>query len=508
MTNETPENPQSIPPVPPVPGADDAAAAGQHGFGGTLSSDAGAAAAPGVPENAPAPESIPAPDAAPAEQPPAEPVVAPAEPVVEAAPQAPSYPAQDAAPGYGQQAPVYPGQEQQPVYPGQEQPVYPGQDATAAYPTAAYPGQQPGAYPAQDQTAAYGGAAPAYGVQAPVADPNAAQYYPAPAPKKPMSKGLMWGLIGGGALLVLLIAAAIIVPALLRGPAPTASSSVEAYLTAISEGDAETALEYVDPYGDETLLTDEVLKASNELAPITDIVVEESDSGSYDSTVTASFSVGGETVERDFTVYDYGDEFVISDGLSSISLSYFNGLGLTVNGVAPEDDYSYVFPGTYQLALGYEQFAIGSETDTFRVVEDDDAEQFYDVQPVLTEDGEATFRELVTAAIQECVAMKTLTTPCGMDISDIDLDGGAYTAIDGTVTRTLESGWEKTIADMEITVDYSNPTLVSSWDTPSVDMTLQGEKGGQKAEFEVWFGGYMDYPSVDFAEETPVVTWD
>lgn len=501
MTNETPENPQSI---PPAPGADGAAAAGQHGFGGLLSSDAGAA---GAPESVPAPDAAPAPaEQAPVEPAPVEPVaapepvIAPAEPVVEAAPEVPSYPAADAAAaGYGQ-APVYPGQEQAPVYPGQ--------DATAAYPTAAYPGQQPGAYPGQDQTAAYAGAAPAYGVQAPVADPNAPQYYPAPAPKKPMSKGLMWSLIGGGALLVLLIAAAIIVPALLRGPAPTASSSVEAYLTAISEGDAETALEYVDPYGDKSLLTDEVLKASNELAPITDIVVEESDSGSYESTVTATFSVGGETVERDFTVYSYSDEFQISDGLSSVSLSYFNGLGLTVNGVEPEDEYSYVFPGTYQLALAYEQFALDSDSDTFQIIEPDDAEVFYDVRPVLTEDGEATFRELVTAAIQECVAMKTLTTPCGMDVTDIELDGGAYTPVDGTVTRTLESGWEKEIADMEISVDYSTPTLVSSWDTPSVDMTLQGDKGGQKAEFEVWFGGYMDYPSVDFAEETPVVTWD
>lgn len=471
VTNETPENPQNTPTNVPEPVNE---AAGQHGFGGRISSDA-------VTPDA-APESAPEPVAAPA----AEPVVAPVEDVfVAPASEAPEYP--------------------QTALGGHELPGAPAQQPTPAY--QAVPGYDPNA-------AVYPGIAPAY-------DPNAPQGYPAggyptgaypaapAAPKKSMSKGLLFGLIGGAAVLVLLIAAAIIVPNLLRGAAPTASDAVEEYLTALSEGDAETALTFVETYADDSLLTDEVLGASLELAPISDIVVAESeDATEYEATVSASFAVGGETIEREFTAYSSSDDgWLISDGLVMATLSNFEGLDLTVNGAEPADYSSTsLFPGAYQLALGYEEFALDSETDTFTLTTDADSELFWDIYPVLTDDGAATFRSLVRTAIEECVAMKTLATPCGMDITDIDLSG--YTPVDGSVTRTITSDGQATLDSMVPEVDYSTPTLVSTYDTPDVDMTLQGTKDGTTSEFEVWFGGYMDTPSVDFAQETPTVTWD
>lgn len=454
MSNETPDDPQSTP-------AD--LTAGQHDLGAAFSSEQAAPVA--VPESAP--ESII----------PSAPARAYAE--------VPAYEAPGAAPAYPGTAQPYDPHEAVTVpQPGGHDFSTGGQGPAGSQSTNAYPaGYQAGGYPA----GAY-----------PVA---------APAPKKPMSKGLLFGIIGGAAALVLLVAAVVIVPALLRGPAQTASGVVEEYLTALAEGDFDTALAYVEAYADDSLLNEEVLAASIERAPITDIVVEASDGDEFESVVSASFAIGGEAVERDFTVYKFGqDEWQLGDGLIAISLSSLEGLGLTINGVEPTGAITYVFPGTYQFSLAYEEFALDSDVDTFTLVTEDDADVVWDLQPVLTDDGAAMFRSLVRAAVEECVAMKTLTTPCGMDITDIDLQG--YTAVDGSVTRTITAEGQKDLDAMEPASDYSTPSLVSTYDSVDIEMTLQGKKDGTTAEFDVWFGGYMNSPSVDFAAQTPTVIWE
>ncbi|WP_460782798.1 nuclear transport factor 2 family protein [Microbacterium tumbae] len=513
MTNETPEN-QSP------------ASGGQHGFDAFTSS---APAEPAAPAAADVPaEPVVGSAADPVAPAPSQPEVAAPEIVVPPAPEvippaaeatppapdaatafpAPGVPASFPVPG-AEQAPPYaaaqdPGQtapgEPQP-YPGAAAPAYPAPDQGQAYPTQAYP--------APDQTQAYPGAAtaayPAGGY-----DPNAPQYataaypLPAPAPKKPMSKGLLWGLVGGGVALVLIIAAAIIVPIALRGPQLTAGDVVENYLTAISEGDAEAAMEYIDPYGDEDLLTDEVLKASLELAPISGIEIGEYDEDRYDSTVPVTFSIGETTVEREFDVYNYDDDWQISDGVTSVYLpSGFEGLGLTINGVeAPES--AYVFPGTYEFAVDNEAFAFEGGASVFTIADDEDTEELWELTPVLSESGITTFQTLVKDAINECVAMKTLSTPCGWDISDIDLSGA--TPIEGTVTRTLTADGKSALENL--TPEYYSGTTVTTYDSVDVDMTLEGESGGKRGTYEVWWGGYLGSPVVDFGTETPTLTWE
>lgn len=319
-----------------------------------------------------------------------------------------------------------------------------------------------------------------------------------------VSKGALFGIVGGAVAVVLIVAAAIVVPSLLRGPALSASDVVEDYLTALSEGDAEAALEYVTAY-DDALLTDEVLAASRDRAPIADIEVGEAQGTAEQSIVPVSFTIGGEAVSRDFEVWHYGDDWQIYDGLVFAGFDGFDGLGLTVNGVEVGAQ-TYLFPGSYQLAVSQDQFAVSGDVDTFTVVEARDGEALYELHPVLTYDGAATFRELVRASLQECIAMTSLSTPCGMDIADIDLNG--YAPVEGSVTRTLTADGEAALKSLEAEVDYRDPTLVSTWDSIDVDMTLEGEKDGEKAEFEVWFGGYVGTPSVDFSEEDPTVTWE
>jgi hypothetical protein len=432
-----------------------------------------------------------------------EPVQQPApyqpEPVQQPAPYQPE-PAQPPAP-YGQQPPAFDPN----AYPAQ-QPADPN-----AYPAA------PNAYPAapQGDPAAYPGAAPAaYPGAAASADPNAypnaypaAGYAPAPAPRKPMSKGLLFGLIGGGAVVVLAIAAAVIIPIVTRPVVPSAAEYVEEYLTALADGDAEKALTFVENYGGEELLTDEVLKASLELGAIGGIEVGEESEGEYgDTEVPVSFTIGDTAVDRTFSVtesYD-GDELTILDGLTSFSGLYgFEGLGLTVNGVEAPTESQYVFPGTYQLAVGVDAFAIDGET-TFVIADDDDTEALYDVRPALSEDGTATFRQLVSASFAECLAMKTLDTPCGMNTSEMSQDG--YTPVDGTVTRTIDAENQSKLDNLEPYV--SERAIVTTYDYWYVDITLEASNGTSTEPFEVLFGGDVLTPKVDFSAETPSVVWE
>ena len=405
----------------------------------------------------------------------------------------PQYPVDpNAAAQYPGQAPQYPvdpnAYPQYPVdpnaaaqYPGQA-PQYPV-DPNA---TAAYPGQAP-QHPGQVPTGAYAGAAL--------------------PPKKGLSRGALIGIIAGAAAVVLIIAAAVIVPIVLRPAQASASDFVEGYLTALADGDAEKALTYVETSGEDALLTDDVLQASLELGAIDDITIgeKESDNEYGDAVVEASFTIGGEEVSRTFDVYSSsdGDDMYITDGLVSFSSPYgFEGLGLTVNG-AEVPDHGYVFPGTYRFAVDLDAFAIDGES-TFVLATDDDSEALYDVSAVLSEKGTTTFRDLVNASFAECLAMKSLNTPCGMDVTEMSQDG--YTPVDGTVTRTIDAEAQTTLANLEPVV--SERAVVSTYDYWSVDITLDASNGSETAAFEVLFGGQVLTPKVDFAAETPTVVWE
>ena len=522
--NETPENPHdhqpdpTVPPAPSDPGAPPVEPTlGGHAFpsAGTASSDAASAADPGQGSDAPTAD-------------------APASPVQDAPPAAPS------APAYGAPTAAYPGQDagQQPTaaYPGADagqqptaaypgQPGHPGADA-GQQPTAAYPSHpgQPG-QPGEQYGAPYGAGAP--GAPAGPTYPGGPSYPGGPTPpapgggKKKLSTGALIAIIAGGVVLLLVIAAAIIIPLSMRGsggsdssggdePAPEASTPtefVEGYLTALSEGDAEAAKAYVDTTSyDDSLLTDEVLQASLDLGAIDDIELGKEKESKYgDVVVPATFTVGGEEVSRDFEVYvGYDGDMTMFDGLVSASPYGFEQLELTVNGVEAPESFA-LFPGTYEFGVGVEAFAIEGES-TYRLATDDDEEALYDLKPVLSESGIATFRELVTASLRECLAMKTFDTPCGLDVTDIDTNGNGFTPIDGTVTRTLTAEGESTLANLGARV--TEGTVVSASDYLATDVTLDAQNAaGERGTFST-YGVTLETPKVDFGAEEPTVVWE
>jgi hypothetical protein len=423
----------------------------------------------------------------------------------------------DAAQPYpGQPAPEYPAQPTQ-AYPGQPYGAQPGQPAQP-YPS--QPGQPYGAQPGQPYSAQPGqpyGAQPAptypgqpYG--APVAQQYPGQPYgaqpgqaPGGQPPKKASKGLLWGLIGGGAALVIvaiLVVALLVVPALTRSSA-TAADTVKAYLTAVSKGDAKTALGYLESVPDKKLLTDSVLKASDKLGGVSHITVKKGGEGKYSGAVAASFEVGGRTVSTTYEVYKVKDAWKITNGVTPISLDSLRGLDATFNGVPTADiTDAYVFPGTYQIALDSKYFSIDGES-TFAIASYDDASALSDGRTKLNDAGVSQFRSLVRSAVETCVAMKTLATPCGMDITAIDLSGAS--PVEGTVTRTLTADGSAALDALQPESNGSSPTVVSAYDSIPVDMSLQGSDG---QTYTVTFGGYLETPTVDFGTPNPQVTWE
>ncbi|MBS1906471.1 MAG: hypothetical protein JST33_07860 [Actinobacteria bacterium] len=398
-----------------------------------------------------------------------------------------------AAPAAG--APVLSGDQAPPVPPY----ARPSGPASAAYPGppyGAHPGDTSGAQPLQ----AYRG--PSYGAQPTQAYP--AGPYSGPPPKK-SSKGLLWGLIGGGAVVLIaavLIVALLVVPAVTRSSV-TAADTVKAYLTAVSQSDAKSALGYLEGVPNKELLTDAVLKESNKLAPIGHISVKKDAEGKYSASVPVTFSIGDRTVSTTYDVYRLKDAWKITNGVIPFSVDGIRGLDATVNGVSSANLTSpYVFPGAYAIALDSKYFSIDGDS-TFTVGSPDDASALYDVKTKLNDAGVSQFRSLVRAAVEACVAMKTLSTPCGMDITAIDLSGA--TPVDGSVTRTLTAEGSAALDTLKPESSGSSPTVVSTYDSISVDTTLQGSDGNT---YTVTFGGYLDTPKVDFGVATPTVVWE
>lgn len=353
-----------------------------------------------------------------------------------------------------------------------------------------------------------------YPQQAQYAHPQYA-YAPPPGgpvpPKKKLSTGALIAIIAGGVVLLAIIVAlawAFLKPgggfAGLGGESP--SASVENYLTALSESDAEAARGYIDSYEGDTLLTNEVLQASNSLAPISDITVGEAvEIGPEQFRVNTTFTLGDEPVERTFEVWTI-NETIIIDGVARFSLTTFDTLGLTVNGADYDGESTNVFPGAYELALSNEGFEIEGAEGALLIRSNDDTQALYELIPVPTEELQQTFRDLVAEALTECLNSKALTTDCGMDVSGFNQDG--YSAVDGTVERSLKADGEATLKNLNVRSNFEHPTLLESTDYISIGMKLEAENGSDRAQFELIFGGELGSPSVDFSDESPTVRWD
>ncbi|SPF68412.1 hypothetical protein PROPJV5_1407 [Propionibacterium ruminifibrarum] len=285
-------------------------------------------------------------------------------------------------------------------------------------PQNAWPGQAPqNAWPGQGP---YAGAWPTPGGT------------PAPTGRTTRPRRTRAVIIIGAVVLALIIGAALTRTALGGSDEDLSRKIVEEYLTAVAEGDADKAKGFLSySSADESLLTDEVLRVSNELAPMTNITVGSvtaSSEHANDYLVQASYDIGDESVSTTMTVFITSrrsllpsKKIVTITDHTRLSLSLFEDVDFTVNGVTPDTDYPDVFPGTYELAVSNEYLEITGDP----IAALDPAGNAYspfDTGPDgrrekntvgVSEAGVQMFREKVVAEATECLASTRLSPGCG-----------------------------------------------------------------------------------------------
>lgn len=341
------------------------------------------------------------------------------------------------------------------------------------------------------------------------------------------SKGLIFGIIGGVALL--LVGGIVALIFLLGGNGSseadaddddegsetdvdpdadeTPHGAVEAYLTALSEGDAETAVSFMEDPADTTYMTDEVLAYSNENRPMADIeVTEASESGGEYSSygeVRANFTLDGESENASFWVSGDADSgFVVESEVELDVPADASNLTPTVNG-EPFQDSGSTFAGIFiEIGLEEEYYSFGSDGSFIT----GDYESTGYLAPELSTEGHERWKELVMADIDECVASSELDGGCGLELPD-NVDGEDLVP-DG-VSRSLSGDTQREVDNLEGTADYNDPRYISAYIAGGVDTDVEFESDpGTQHEVITGDGMYFGEPVVDMTQEEPTVEWE
>lgn len=305
------------------------------------------------------------------------------------------------------------------------------------------------------------------------------------------------GRIIGAAVLLVLVSGAGAALAIWNYNQDAPVRAVERFLTALADGDLETLNGFVHTDSDTSLLTQAVLDASLDLAPIRTIDVTRSE-----GLVAASFSVGDVDVTRSFDVRRNGDSWLITDALVDIpALPSFAESNARVNGAAVPNQDSVVFPGSYQLSLDSAYFAFSGDAEIV-IASASDAAQLDAIKVVPSETGTRAFTELVSAALSDCLAMTGASTPCGIEV-DPDQVHGTFT--EGSAQRTLRAGDEASLRNLPITQPYGEPMTVRVARGLTVDLTFRSHDRGSQWEYASQ--NYQLWPQVNFAVEPLQVSW-
>ena len=384
----------------------------------------------------------------------------------------PGYP----GPGYGQ-----PNQGQGGSYPppyGQASPPPYGQQGPQPY------GQQGPQGP--------GGPQP-YGQQGP-GGPQQYGMYPPGQPPQPKKKGPKLAIIIGAGVLALVLIGTVIGlgvagskdktstsdPNQAPAPAPAAkpSDAVQGYLQALANGDAQTALSYASTQpADTTFLTNQVLAASNKLAPIANITVPAVDD-EYAYSVDASYTRGGKKVNTSISVQKDGDSWKLRDVAYDLDLgSRLNkSLPMIVNGVQVKSDTIALFPGSYEFTTGNKNISYGKADVIALNSPSEYPRGLYNLQPTLTSTGKKTFTNALKASIKACMKKKNLKNPgCPNNVTRITTAG--VTGKNGT----FKWSWQKDSLDnLKPRLVYDNPAKATA--SVYLRMKAQGtcKKGGSQ----------------------------
>lgn len=289
-----------------------------------------------------------------------------------------------------------------------------------------------------------------------------------------------------------------------------AAGALQGAFDALVAGDAAGVLGYIDADGDQSMLTDEVLAASAELAPITDVVVTPPtsvDEYYRSAEVDVAYTLGDTEVSQTYRVEDLDedDAWVVTDLATDFYLyQTYDGLEILLNGAPVTQEEFLLLPGSYEFSTSTTYFTLDGTT-AFQVTEPYLTET-PSFEPALTDDGVTAFRDAVSDAVDSCVSSKKLKTGCGLTMDKRLSDGTVLT--DGTLDRTLSSDAKQTIKTMKPTLSYGNWTLAQGEYIGTVDVVAEGKQDGDRVKGDVIFPPSLGTPSIDMTDPDLEVLWD
>ena len=208
-------------------------------------------------------------------------------------------------------------------------------------------------------------------------------------------------------VLVLVLAAVLIIPAMTRDGGKEA---VEDLFTALAESDAYGAseLSVESTYN----VTDEMLRRSNEIAPIELKSVENAGDGRY----TVVYTLGPNEHRATVRAIEEYDSYKIDDVTTRVNFTFGDGyVDATVNGESAYGDM-HLYPGTYDMAVNNDNVQLNPSQ--FVV---DLAEPTIDVAPeVLASDaGREAAKGAIWERIEDCAEYASADTDgCPMKIDE------------------------------------------------------------------------------------------
>jgi hypothetical protein len=251
------------------------------------------------------------------------------------------------------------------------------------------------------------------------------------------------------------------------GYAKSPSEAVSEFLTALSQGDAETAMLYCSrSVEDTTFLTNEFYSSIAEDNPITDIQVPDVEvSTSPTVIVEAQYTLDQHHVSATFTARRSGWYWLLDQGVQEVALPVVARMPVTLSGVDVSQKTTVsLLPGVYDMGIASDMISISNGRF---VIEDP-----YGYLPLdafslaLTESAIADIRTAAQTKLAQCIAAKSIAPDgCGFSVtndSDNDIDPES-------ITWTLSDN-DGSFADLVPALDYSSAATASA--TTSVSLTV------------------------------------
>lgn len=290
-----------------------------------------------------------------------------------------------------------------------------------------------------------------------------------------------------------------------RGEA--AAAAVQRYLESVAAGDADAALSQVnDAPAAGGLLTKQALAAALTSAPMTDVATTANPLWGSTGQISASYRLGGTAVTASYDVVDPdGSGTYLLAAPSQLSLGpRFQGLAMTVNGVAVTGSQVAVFPGTYTLGVTTSDYTIAGGAP-FAVGGTEPTDVPASVAPALDDAGVKVYREAVAASVQTCISSRKLASGCGLDLSATLSDGTKL--YDDTVYRVLPTDTQAALASVVPTLDPNNPAIAVSGDIGPVTAAANCTQGGTNGQCDVRDAPILTGAAVNMLQSPPGVNW-